>query len=126
MHQRSPLHPDLILPELVVFDLDMCLWRPEMFTLNDIPNEKSAKKYGILGTAAGEGVLAVSSGDELISLFPGALRVLQDFYNGMYPGMKIAAASSADTPLAVTIGKAAMNILEVVPGVSVRQGMNKE
>ena len=32
------------------------------------------------------------------------------------PTMRIAAASSADTPLAVEIGRAAMGILEVLPG----------
>ena len=34
--------------------------------------------------------------------------------------MKIAAASSADTPLAVRIGRAALSLLEVEPGVTVR------
>jgi magnesium-dependent phosphatase 1 len=32
-----------------------------------------------------------------------------------------AAASSADTPLAVSIGRKAMTMLEVAPGVTVRQ-----
>lgn len=34
--------------------------------------------------------------------------------------MRIAAASSADTPLAVSIGKKAMSMLEIVPGVTMR------
>ena len=35
--------------------------------------------------------------------------------------MRLAAASSADTPFAVQIGRAAMRILEVVPGVTVEE-----
>jgi hypothetical protein len=37
--------------------------------------------------------------------------------------MRLAAASSANTPLAVKIGRAAMQILEVVPGVTVEEVM---
>jgi hypothetical protein len=36
--------------------------------------------------------------------------------------MRVACASSADTPLAVRIGKSALALLEVVPGVTVRLG----
>ena len=101
----------LVLPELVVFDMDMCLWSPEMYTLDSIPTLKDAQR-GKLGDK-GEGVVAVSSGYEDIRIFPAALTVLQDFYEGKYgTTMRIAAASSADTPRAVSIGRAAMGILE--------------
>eukprot|EP00976_Prorocentrum_cordatum_P093727 1189502-Prorocentrum_minimum.AAC.1 len=43
----------------------------------------------------------------------------QEYHAGSYPGMRIAAASSADTPFAVKVGRKALTILEVVPGVSV-------
>jgi magnesium-dependent phosphatase 1 len=120
----SPLFPDLILPDLVVFDLDMCMWQPEMYTLYEIPTEKSEKTLSPLlpGNGDSKGVIGVRSGDEIIRLFPAALKILQDFYFDKYPGMKIAVASSADTPLAVKIGRSAMNYLEVVPGVSMRSG----
>lgn len=39
-------------------------------------------------------------------------------YDGEMGAMRLAAASSADTPRAVQIGRAAMELLEVVPGVS--------
>jgi magnesium-dependent phosphatase 1 len=39
--------------------------------------------------------------------------------------MRIAAASSADTPLAVRIAKASLSILEVYPGVTMRVVFNK-
>jgi magnesium-dependent phosphatase 1 len=67
-----------------------------------------------------EGVIAVKSGRENITLFPTALTILQDIYSGKYNNMRIAAASSADTPRAVEIGKAAMTMLEVFPGVTMR------
>jgi magnesium-dependent phosphatase 1 len=66
------------------------------------------------------GVTAVMSGRHHIKLFPGALKVLQDIYSGAYPSVRIAAASSADTPLAVSIGKKSMTMLEIFPNVTMR------
>lgn len=109
----------MTLPLLVVFDLDQCLWSPEMYTLSVVP-QTSCAQIGALGEH-GEGVVGVRSGREVVSLFPGALKILQDFYLDKYPGMRIAAASSADTPLAARIGKASMGILEVLPGVTMRE-----
>jgi magnesium-dependent phosphatase 1 len=107
------------LPHLVVFDLDMCFWSPEMYELDEIPTPSSIVT-GDLGDGA-EGCIAVKSGRELIRVFPDALKVLQDFHNGHFGNdMRIAAASSADTPRAVSIGRAALGLLEVVPGVTVR------
>jgi magnesium-dependent phosphatase 1 len=106
------------LPELIVFDLDQCLWTPEMYTLSKLPT-KDRVKLGNLG-GHGAGVVGVYSGGELIQLFPDALEILQDIYLEKYPGVRIAAASSADTPQAVKIGKTAMGILEILPGVTMR------
>ena len=105
-------------PSLVVFDLDQCLWTPEMYTLSRIPNNDVCK-IGPLGSK-GIGKVGVMSGRDIIQLFPDALEILQDIYLDKYPGMRIAAASSADTPLAVNIGKTAMCILEILPGVTMR------
>jgi len=102
-------------PEMVVFDLDACLWDQEMYTLDSMP---STKVVGDLN-GRGEGVKGVMSGSDKISLHPGALLALQEFHDGKYPGMKLAAASSADTPFAVKIGRQALKMLEVVPGVTV-------
>jgi len=106
-----------VLPELVVFDLDQCLWTPEMYTLTDIPEKVQVGQLGEYG----EGAVGAWSGSDQIKLFPAAREVLQDYYLGKYPGMRIAAASSADTPLAVRIGRKAMTLLEVLPGVTVRE-----
>merc|ERR1719174_181517 len=107
-------------PSLVVFDLDDCIWSPEMYTLSVVPKPKDAIMGDLNGK--GKGVIGVRSGGEVIKIFPGALRALQEIHAGKYPGpMRLATASSAETPRAVKIGRAAMNILEVVPGVSFKK-----
>ena len=101
------------LPGLVVFDLDDCLWTPEMYTLTEVPDASCAVR-GDDGSVVG-----CRSGSSVITLFPGALAALQRIDSGKYPGLRIAAASSADTPRAVAIGTAALDILEVRKGVTV-------
>ena len=98
----------------------MCVWSPEMYTLDAVPTAADVHRGQLLDK--GEGVVTVSSGYEDIRLFPDALKILQDFYTDVYPAtMRIAAASSADTPRAVAIGRAAMGLLEILPGVTMRQ-----
>lgn len=106
------------IPDLAVFDLDECMWTPEMYILRSIPGPGDAV-IGPLGSS-GEGVVGVKCGPYEVRLFPGALSVLQRIHLEEYPNMRIAAASSADTPLAVKIGRACMSLLEVVPGVTMR------
>lgn len=108
-------------PELIVLDLDDCVWHPEMYTLNDMP---STPIIGDLG-GRGEGVAGVKSGMETIRLFPGALKALQECYDGVYDPSRLAVASSADTPFAASIAQAALDVLEVVPGVTVRAVLNR-
>ena len=108
-------------PDLVVFDLDMCLWSPEMYVLNAVPTLKDAI-IGRLNDAGDEGVIGIRTDrGDTVKLFPGALYVLQQIYAGKYPNIKIAAASSADNALAVRCAHACLNILEVIPGVSARK-----
>lgn len=102
-------------PELLVYDMDACLWDQEMYTMSSMPEKK------VMGdlNGRGEGVIGVMSGRDKISLHEGSLISLQEHYDGKYPGMKIAMASSADTPFAEKVGRASLKILEVVPGVTV-------
>ena len=67
----------------------------------------------------GEGVIGVMSGTDKIALHAGALCALQEHADGLYPGMRCALASSANTPFAVKIGRAALAKLEVLPGLTV-------
>lgn len=106
-------------PELCVFDLDACLWDKEMFEMEEIPGEKDAVRGDLMGR--GEGVVGVMSGHEKISLHRGALKALQGHADGKYPGMRIAVASSADTPFAEKVGRKALSMLEVLPGLTVWQ-----
>lgn len=102
------------LPQLVVLDLDECVWSPEMYTLTEMPGETVRGDLG----GRGDGITGVYSGNDVIRIYPGALLALQECHDGLYPGMSLAVASSADTPLAEQIGRAAMAVLEVVPGVT--------
>ena len=109
----------MALPKLIVFDLDGCVWSPEMYTLSIVPRASDVVR-GDLGRGKGEGVVGVKSGShDVIRIFPGALAAIQRVLEGEYGSeMRLAAASSADTPRAVSIGRAAMALLEVLPGVT--------
>jgi magnesium-dependent phosphatase 1 len=104
-------------PKLTVFDLDACFWDQEMYEMGEIPSPKD-KVIGDLN-GRGEGVVGVMSGRHKISLHPGAMMALQNHYDGKYGDMKVAFASSADTPFAEKVGRATLKLLEVVPGTSV-------
>ena len=85
-----------------------------MYELSHIP---SNTQQGNLGNR-GRGVVAAMSGHVPIRIFPGALKALQEVHDGKHGSMRLAVASSADTTLAVQIGKAAMKLLEVLEGVT--------
>lgn len=59
-------------------------------------------------------------------LHRGALKALQSHAEGLYPGMRIAVASSANTPFAEKVGRKALAMLEVLPGISVWQMLLKD
>ncbi|KAL1510586.1 hypothetical protein AB1Y20_006887 [Prymnesium parvum] len=107
--------PRMRLPALCVLDLDMCVWSPEMYELREMPGKAVRGELN----GRGAGVVGVMSGAAQITLHRGALVALQEVHDGLYPGMRLAVASSADTPLAEQIGRAAMRVLEALPGVSV-------
>lgn len=52
-------------PKLIVFDLDACLWLPEMFELHAKPSTYDAAADG------------VRAGEDVVRLLPGALKVLR-------------------------------------------------
>jgi magnesium-dependent phosphatase 1 len=106
-------------PDLVVYDLDACFWDKEMFEMPSVPSENDVVRGDLNGR--GEGVMGVMSGSRhRISLHKGALQSLQEHADGvLYPGMRVAFASSADTVFAERVGRASLKLLEVVPGLTV-------
>ena len=106
MTKSTPTH----FPELIVFDLDACLWDKEMYDLSKIPDESNIVK-GDLGHGRGEGVAGIMSGRSKITLHKGSLLALQSHYDNKYPNTKVCFASSADTPLAEKIGRASLKLL---------------
>lgn len=88
-----------------------------MYEMPQIPKDTDIVKGDLQGR--GEGVTGVMSGRNKISLHQGSLLGLQNHLDGVYPGMRVAFASSADTPFAEKVGRAALKLLEVVPGTTV-------
>lgn len=77
-------------PRLLIFDLDACLWTPEMFELSSAPTVYDAKAGGM------------RAGGDVVRLFPGALavlrRVLHDRASIGGPDLQVAVASSTTCP----------------------------
>eukprot|EP00543_Licmophora_paradoxa_P003382 CAMPEP_0202445280 /NCGR_PEP_ID=MMETSP1360-20130828/4120_1 /ASSEMBLY_ACC=CAM_ASM_000848 /TAXON_ID=515479 /ORGANISM="Licmophora paradoxa, Strain CCMP2313" /LENGTH=212 /DNA_ID=CAMNT_0049061469 /DNA_START=146 /DNA_END=784 /DNA_ORIENTATION=+ len=107
----------MALPELCVFDLDACFWDQEMFEMSRVPEKSDVVRSDLNGR--GEGVVGVMSGRNKIALHKGSMLALQNHYDGKFQGMRVAFASSADTPFAEKVGRASLKLLEVVPGVTV-------
>ena len=104
-------------PELLVYDLDACFWDREMFQMPSIPSENNVVRGDLNGR--GEGVIGVMSGGHQISLNQGSLQSMQEHADHKYPDMRVAFASSADTPFAEKIGRASLKLLEILPGITV-------
>ena len=82
-----------------------------------IPTESDAVLGDLNGR--GTGCVGVMSARDKISLHRGALLALQEHADGRYPGMRVALASSANTPFAERVGRKALAMLEVLPGLTV-------
>lgn len=104
-------------PDLTVFDLDACFWDQEMYQMSVVPDADDRVVGDLNGR--GQGVVGVMSGGHKISLHKGSLLALQNHADDQYGSMKVAFASSADTPFAVKIGRASLKMLEVLPGLTV-------
>ena len=75
------------LPALIVFDLDACLWSPEMFELSSSPTTYDAARGG------------VKAGSDTVKLFAGAQSVLRRILtDDAFSAVKIAVASSTTEP----------------------------
>mmetsp|Transcript_39702 Transcript_39702/g.64442 ORF Transcript_39702/g.64442 Transcript_39702/m.64442 type:complete len:205 (+) Transcript_39702:242-856(+) len=100
-------------PKLVVFDLDACLWTPEMFQLPSMPNVPI--KGDLHG---GQGVVGLKCGKRgpTVELYEGALLALQELCTSQHwKETKIAAASSSLEP---SYSYACLQSIEIFPGVN--------
>ena len=76
-----------MVPSLFVFDLDACLWSPEMYELDSAPTTYDLKRGG------------VKAGRDTVKLYPGAHTVLRRLLTeDQFKNCKIAAASSTTEP----------------------------
>ena len=75
-------------PRLIIFDLDACLWSPEMFELDGAPTAYDATLGG------------VKAGTDVVRLFPGALAVLRTIIadKERFADTRVAVASSTTRP----------------------------
>jgi magnesium-dependent phosphatase 1 len=104
---------------MIVFDLDDCLWSPEMYTLYDTPSipiegnlnpdQDQNHERGIVGMAV------PPKGQPIVKLFPDARRVLRSLLlDPKYQHVKVAAASSSEEP---TFSYSCLRGIEIVGGV---------
>jgi len=92
-----------ILPSMIVFDLDDCLWTPEMHELYSKPTRKV---YGVLNpweqdqSRHIQGVVGLSNNlGETVTLYDGARRALFELVtNPKYQQVKLAVASTSLEP----------------------------
>mmetsp|Transcript_5567 Transcript_5567/g.12195 ORF Transcript_5567/g.12195 Transcript_5567/m.12195 type:complete len:246 (+) Transcript_5567:36-773(+) len=131
--------PDLpMLPTIIVFDLDDCLWTPEMHELSGPPSvpvegplDPTRPAESELGTVGMKvpprrrkhgggggfdwGGYGDDDGEEIVELYPGARRVLRELAtNPKYGDVKIAVASTSLEP---SYSRACIGGIEIVEGV---------
>ena len=123
------------LPSLIVFDLDDCLWTPEMHELSGMPSipvegpldpRDSNSQLGTVGMKVpsrrrGKGFDwggYAHDGEEVVELYPEAREVLRELAtNPRYAGVKLAVASSSLEP---SYSRACINGIEIVDGVTMK------
>ena len=110
---------DPFLPTMIVFDLDDCLWSPEMYTLNDTPSMPIHGKLNPDSSHTEEvGVVGMGvppQGRPIVKLFDDARRVLRLLIQDeTFQHVTIAAASSSEEP---TFSYSCLRGIDVIPGV---------
>jgi hypothetical protein len=108
-----------ILPSLIVFDLDDCLWTPEMHELPGLPEipvhgDLGNNEKGVVG-------LKVPRYGDTVTLFEGARRVLLELAtNPIYKASSFATASSSLEP---SYSYACLDGIEILPRVTMADMM---
>ena len=126
------------LPSMIVFDLDDCLWTPEMHELSGMPSipvegpldpSDNNSQLGTVGMKVPSrrrrgnnkgfdwGGYA-NDDEEVVELYPGARLVLRELVtNPKYEGVKIAVASTSLEP---SYSRACINGIEIVDDVTMK------
>ena len=112
---------DPSLPSMIVFDLDDCLWTPEMHELYGKPTKP---ERGVLNShmpveAQVKGVVGLSNQHgQTVTLYEGARRALYELAtNPHYQNVIVAVASSSLEP---TYSHACLEGIEILPGKTLR------
>ena len=126
------------LPSLIVFDLDDCLWTPEMHELSGMPSievegpldtNDNMSTLGTIGLKVpsrrrGRGGRGFDWGgynqdyEEIVELYPGARLALRELAtNPKYKEVKIGVASSSLEP---SYSKACIESIEIIEGVTMK------
>jgi hypothetical protein len=109
-----------LLPSMIVFDLDDCLWTPEMHELPDMPE---IPIHGDLGNGQ-KGVIGLKVAryaDSTVTLYDGARKVLHELAtNPLYRGVVLATASSSLEP---SYSYACLDGIEISPGSTIADMM---
>ena len=110
---------DPYLPTMIVFDLDDCLWSPEMYTLYRKPSIPISGNLNPGGEVEEEGIIGMQvPGGPTVKLFEGARRALREIaLDPKYKGVIVAAASSSEEP---TFSHSCLEGIEVLPGLTMR------
>eukprot|EP01060_Flectonema_neradi_P020649 TRINITY_DN28168_c0_g1_i1.p1 TRINITY_DN28168_c0_g1~~TRINITY_DN28168_c0_g1_i1.p1 ORF type:complete len:199 (+),score=31.76 TRINITY_DN28168_c0_g1_i1:58-597(+) len=93
---------------MIVFDLDSCLWDPEVYVLHGMPSRAIRGKL----PCGNEGVVGAADGRYTVKLHPGSFVALNELRGG---DIKVAAASSSLEP---KYSMECLKLLEVAPGVN--------
>lgn len=127
----------LLLPKIIVFDLDDCLWTPEMHELSGMPSipvegpldpddVDGSSPLGTVGMKVPSSRRGRRGGydwgglqgeeEEVVELYPGARRVLREIATDpRYADVKVAVASTSLEP---SYSRACLESIEVVEGVT--------
>jgi magnesium-dependent phosphatase 1 len=125
---KSEINTDL-LPSLIIFDLDDCLWTPEMHELSGMPskpiegpldpNNPSDSPLGTIGMGVPKGKRGGWGGyndeEEIVELYHGARLALRELVtNHEYRNIKIGVASTSLEP---SYSRACIAGIEITEGV---------
>ena len=103
---------DPLLPSMIVFDLDDCLWTPEMHELPGIPEIPVHEIRNDHSVVVG---LQIARFRDTVKLYEGARKVLYELAtNPLYEGIELATASSSLEP---SYSYACLGGLEILRGL---------